>query len=99
MATAVVDPVKMPKVKADNNIIATVNAVSTTLAIFMGWMTIFAAIASFTTKGWNVGIPFSGLLLWRKHRLSWHHCIRLLVSLTVLLCSHRSYYRWQDHRY
>ena len=64
MATQpVVDPVKMPKVQADNKVIATVNAVSTTLAIFMGWMTIFAAIASFTKKGWGVGIPFSGLLL------------------------------------
>jgi hypothetical protein len=64
MATQpVVDPVKMPKVQADNKVIATVNAVSTTLAIFMGWMTIFAAIASFTNKGWGVGIPFSGLLL------------------------------------
>lgn len=64
MATQpVVDPVKMPSVKADNKVIATVNAASTTLAIFMGWMTMFAAIASFTTKGWYVGIPFSGLIL------------------------------------
>lgn len=59
MATQpVVDPVKMPSVKADNKLIATVNAVSMTLASFLGWMTIFAAIASFTKKGWSVGIPF-----------------------------------------
>jgi len=64
MATQlVVDPVKMPKVQADNKVIATVNAVSMTLATFMGWMTIWAAIASFTKKGWGVGIPFAGLLL------------------------------------
>lgn len=64
MATQpVVDPVKMPKVQADNKVIATVNAISMSLATFMGWMTIWAAIASFTKKGWGVGIPFTGILL------------------------------------
>ncbi|MCQ2571008.1 MAG: hypothetical protein MJ154_02060 [Candidatus Saccharibacteria bacterium] len=64
MATQpVVDPVKMPSVKADNKVIATINAVSLTLATFMGWMTIFAAIASFTKKGWSVGIPFIDIIL------------------------------------
>jgi hypothetical protein len=64
MATQpVVEPVKMPKVKADNKLIATVNAVSTTLACFLGWMTIFAAIASFTKNSWNVGIPFVDYIL------------------------------------
>lgn len=63
MATQpVVDPVKMPKVQADNKVIATVNAISMSLATFMGWMTIWAAIASFTKKGWGVGIPFTGIL-------------------------------------
>lgn len=58
MATQpVVDSVKMPTIKADNKVIATVNAVSLTLASFLGWMTIFNAIASFTKKGWHVGIP------------------------------------------
>lgn len=61
MATQpVVDPVKMPSVKADNKIIATVNAVSMTLASFLGWMTIFSAIASFTKKGWGIDIPLIG---------------------------------------
>lgn len=63
MATQpVVDPVKMPKVQADNKVIASVNAISMALATFMGWMTIWAAIASFTKKGWGVGIPFTGIL-------------------------------------
>jgi len=64
MATtkAVVDPVKMPKVKADNKLIAGINAISMSLACFMGWMAIFAGIAHFTNKGWTVGIPFSGLI-------------------------------------
>ena len=63
MATAVVDPVKMPKMKADNKLIAGINAASITLATFMGWMAIFAGIAAFTKKGWGVSIPFADFLL------------------------------------
>ena len=60
MATQpVVDPVKMPTVKADNKSIAAINAVSISLACFLGWMTIFAAIASFTKK-WGFSIPLVG---------------------------------------
>ena len=62
MATAVVDPVKMPKMKADNKLIAGINAASITLACFMGWMAIFAGIAAFTKKGWGVGIPFADFI-------------------------------------
>ena len=63
MATSVVEPVKMPKVKADNKFIAGLNAVCISLAVFFGWMTIFAAIAGFTKKGWGVGIPLVGTIL------------------------------------
>lgn len=65
MATtkAVVDPVKMPKVKANNKLIAGINAASTTLAIFFGWMMIFAGIASFTKDGWSVGVPLVDIFL------------------------------------
>ena len=63
MATtkAVVDPVKMPKVKANNNLIAGINAASLSLSTFMGWMAIFAGIAGFTTKGWAIEVPFASL--------------------------------------
>ena len=58
MATQpVVEPVKVPKVKADNKLIAGINAASLTLATFAGFMAIFAGIAHFTTKGWFVEIP------------------------------------------
>ncbi len=58
MATnAVVDPIKMPKMKVDNKFIAGVNAACTSLAVFFGWMAIFAGIASFTKEGWIVGLP------------------------------------------
>ena len=62
MATQpVVEPVKMPTIKkADNKLISAVNAISITLACFFGWMTIFAAIASFTKKGWGIDIPLVG---------------------------------------
>ena len=60
MATTVVDPVKMPKVKADNKLLSSINAVSITLACFLGWMTLFAGIASFTKKGWGIDIPLVG---------------------------------------
>ncbi len=62
MATQpVVEPVKMPTIKkADNKFIAAVNAISISLACFFGWMTIFAAIASFTKKGWGIDIPLVG---------------------------------------
>ena len=63
MATSVVEPVKMPKVKADNKLIAGINAASITLACFLGWMTMFAAIAGFTKKGWAVGVPIMGTIL------------------------------------
>ncbi len=61
MATtkSVVDPVKMPKVKANNKLIAGINAASLSLSTFMGWMAIFAGIAAFTTKGWQIEIPFA----------------------------------------
>ena len=61
MATQpVVEPVKMPTIKkADNKTIAAINAISTSLACFLGWMTIFAAIASFTKK-WGFSIPLVG---------------------------------------
>lgn len=63
MATnAVVDPIKMPKMKVDNKFIAGINAISTSLAVFFGWMAIFAGIASFTKEGWSVGIPLVGFL-------------------------------------
>ncbi|MBP5634169.1 hypothetical protein J6X09_00525 [Candidatus Saccharibacteria bacterium] len=64
MATQpVVEPVKMPTIKkADNKFIAAVNAITISLACFFGWMTIFAAIASFTKKGWGIDIPLVGWL-------------------------------------
>lgn len=62
MATQpVVNSVKAPTIKVDNKVIATINAVSLTLACFLGWMTIFNAISSFT-KNWYVGIPFVGTI-------------------------------------
>ncbi|MBP5633412.1 hypothetical protein J6X13_00550 [Candidatus Saccharibacteria bacterium] len=62
MATPVVEPVKAPKVKASNGLVAGINAVSMALACFMGWMAIFAGIAHFTNKGWGVRIPFADLI-------------------------------------
>ncbi len=63
MATqAVVDPVKMPKMKADNKLIAGINAASLSLATFTGFMAIFAGIAHFTTKGWFVEIPVLNII-------------------------------------
>ena len=63
MATAVVDPVKMPKVQADNKLLSSINAVSITLACFLGWMTLFAGIASFTKEQWGINIPLMGWIL------------------------------------
>ena len=62
MANTVVDPVKMPKVKAKNSVIAGFNAASISLACFMGFVAIFAGIAAFTKKGWGIDIPFAGTL-------------------------------------
>ena len=59
----VVDPVKMPKLKMDKHKIATLNAWSIALAIFLGWSAIFAAIAGFTKGDWNFSIPFFGKLM------------------------------------
>ncbi len=85
MATQpVVEPVKMPKVKADNKLIATVNAVSMTLACFLGWMTIFAAIASFTKKGWSVDVPFVGYILGDNFS-GWGGSVSIALLATGLL--------------
>ncbi len=85
MATQpVVDPVKMPSVKADNKIIATVNAVSMTLASFLGWMTIFAAIASFTKKGWGVDIPLVGYIFGSNFS-GWGGSVSIYLLATGLL--------------
>ena len=83
MATAVVDPVKMPKVKADNKLIAGINAASITLATFMGWMAIFAGIAAFTKKGWTVAIPFASEILGAN--MGWASVAFAAGILTVIL--------------
>ncbi len=55
----VVDPVTMPKLKMDKHKLATVNAWTIALAMFLGYCAIFAAIAGFTKK-WDFSIPFFG---------------------------------------
>ena len=63
MATQpVVDPVKMPSVKADNKIIANINAVCSCFAMFFGVMALFAGISAFTKGKWSIGVPFIGTL-------------------------------------
>ena len=54
---AVVDQVKMPKIKIDNKSMAGINAFATAFASFFGFATIIAAIATFAKK-WSFNIPF-----------------------------------------
>lgn len=58
---AVVDPIKMPKMKVSGSTIAKLNSWAIAGAIFFGYATIFAAIAAFTKK-WSFGIPFIGVI-------------------------------------
>ena len=54
---AVVDQVKMPKIKIDNKSMAGINAFATAFASFFGFATIIAAIATFAKK-WSFNVPF-----------------------------------------
>jgi hypothetical protein len=58
---AVVDQVKMPKIKIENKTIANINAFATAFATFFGFATIIAAIATFAKK-WSFNVPFLGNL-------------------------------------
>lgn len=82
MANTVVEPVKMPKVKADNKLIAGINAASITLATFMGWMTIFAGIATFTKEGWSVAVPFASEIIGAN--MGWASVLFASGIMTVL---------------
>lgn len=82
MANTVVEPVKMPKVKAGNKLIAGINAASITLATFMGWMTIFAGIAAFTKKGWTVAVPFANEIIGAN--MGWASVLFATGIMTVL---------------
>jgi len=55
-AKAVVDPIKIPKMKVSNSVLAKLNAWATAGATFFGWATIFVAIAGFTKK-WHFSMP------------------------------------------
>ncbi len=55
---AVVDSVKMPKLKIDNKKVAGINAFATAFATFFGFAVILTAISTFTKGKWTFNIPF-----------------------------------------
>ena len=57
---ALVEPVKIPKMKIAGDKVAGINAFAISFAVFFGAMTIFSAIAGFTKGDWSFGIPFMG---------------------------------------
>lgn len=59
---AVVEPIKIPKMKMKiaGDKVAGLNAFAVSFAMFFGVLTIFAAIAGFTSGNWVFGIPLIG---------------------------------------
>lgn len=80
---AVVDQVKMPKIKIDNKKMAGINAFATAFASFFGFTTIIAAIAVFAKK-WSFNVPFLGNLF--GSNLGQASSL-LTVALMTLVCA------------
>ncbi len=81
---AVVDSVKMPKIKIDNHKVADINAFATAFASFFGFATIIAAISTFTKGKWSFNIPFLGSFLGSNLGQT---SSMLVVALLTLACA------------
>jgi hypothetical protein len=60
---SVVEPLSMPKMKISGEKAAALNAFALSFAAFFGFLSIFAAIASFAKVDWTFTIPLIGIAL------------------------------------